>query len=507
MRCLLAKGLITEDVAIGPIVVSLGAYARALYDVWLVLGTADVMYAAFRLSGTDDLGCATACDGDCSIKRAEVGFANTSFTMTTSIPVPAPTPLPVPSPTSSYCALGVATNAGQCCADDACEGTCGGSGCSAREGGGALCCSGTITDAGVCVLSRSDDNRLSCRDETGTTCREFAILLAVKRSDHHVMRWPLHHHPPSNRYCSSPSDVGCLIPPYDPTLLPLPAPTSLPVPAPTSMPMPSPTSVPVPSPTSVPVPSPTSVPVPIPSPAPSALPTRIPEEPSAVPIPAPSAVPVPAPTSVSIPAPTPAPRPPAPTVVPFVDVSLTLGLSGLACADYGSAEESAVNTALAEQIGGGVDAADFDEHVCTDDDGIRRRRDLLSSAISIETAVSIESEAYGAASSGALASSVASSFAAAVSSGGFTASVASAAAEAGLTTLAGVAVTTASAVAAAPAPSFAPTAVWCDRGLTTSNVCCADADQCDGKCGGSGCAARPGGSSLCCFGKIRNTGV
>lgn len=84
MRCLLAEGLVTEDVAIGPIVVSLGAYARTLYDEWLALGTAEVMYAAFRLSGTDDLGCATACDSGCSIKRAEVGFANTSFTMTLS---------------------------------------------------------------------------------------------------------------------------------------------------------------------------------------------------------------------------------------------------------------------------------------------------------------------------------------------------------------------------------------------------------------------------------------
>ena len=288
------------------------------------------------------------------------------------------------------------------------------------------------------------------------------------------------------------------------TAPPSPAPTSVSVPAPTSVPVPSPTSPPAPSPTSVPAPSPTSVPVPAPSPAPTPLPTRIPEEPSAVPVPTPTAVPFPAPTSAPIPAPTPVPGPPVPTVVPFVDVSLTLGLSGLACSQYGSAEESVVNAALAEQIGGGVAAADFDDHVCTDGG---RRRGLLSSAILIATAVSIDSEAYGAASSDALANAVASSVASAVSSGGFTSSVASAAADASLTTLSSVTVIAASAAKAAAAPSAAPTAAWCALGLTTSNVCCADADQCDGRCGGGGCSNRPGGRALCCFGAIRRADV
>jgi hypothetical protein len=47
----------------------------------------------------------------------------------------------------------------------------------------------------------------------------------------------------------------------------------------------------------------------------------------------------------------------------------------------------------------------------------------------------------------------------------------------------------------------------CVRGILNrgGDVCCAS--TCGSKCGGSGCAERPGGAAACCSGGVRSTGI
>ena len=75
-------------------------------------------------------------------------------------------------------------------------------------------------------------------------------------------------------------------------------------------------------------------------------------------------------------------------VVPLT-IALSLAMSGLACAEYGSAEEAVVNQALASHLDG-VDEGGFASHVCSDEASSRRRGRALkgaSDAISIYTEV------------------------------------------------------------------------------------------------------------------------
>ena len=168
-----------------------------------------------------------------------------------------------------------------------------------------------------------------------------------------------------------------------------------------------------------------------------------------------SPAPSPPPVDVALsPAPSPLPTP-APSPLPTADVALTLGMSGITCAEYTTAEEAVVNAALADHIDG-ADADDFSDHVCTSSGA---RRGLLSSGVSIATTASVSTAAYGGAatSSSDIATSIASTVSTAVSSGSFTSSVASYAVAAGLDALSSASVTSASAVEATGAPTPAPT--------------------------------------------------
>ena len=144
-----------------------------------------------------------------------------------------------------------------------------------------------------------------------------------------------------------------------------------PSPAPTLRPSLAPTALP----SYVPTPLPSPAPTPLPSPAPSALPS-----------PAPTPRPSPAPT----PRPSPAPTTPKPTSAAFTNVSISLHMTGLACADYGAVEEAAVNAALLETIPG---ATTFTAHVC-DDESRRRRRLLQSPSITVSTDATVRDAAY-----------------------------------------------------------------------------------------------------------------
>ena len=162
----------------------------------------------------------------------------------------------------------------------------------------------------------------------------------------------------------------------------------------------------------------------------------------------PSLRPSPRPTS-NAPSPRPSPRPTSNAVTPSVaepeepktvEVALTLGMSGLTCAEYSTAEQAVVNLALAEHIEG-TNAESFSEHVCTEDSaGGVTRRALLASTISISTSVTVATDTYGTDSASDIATSIASVIDTAISSGGLTASVVSHAETAGLTTLASASV-------------------------------------------------------------------
>ena len=89
-------------------------------------------------------------------------------------------------------------------------------------------------------------------------------------------------------------------------------------------------------------------------------------------------------------------------------------MSGIACADYGSIEERAVNNALNQKI---VGVKSFSNHTCTAADARRRR--LLSSSIVIETDVTVRDAAHSnATSKDAIVESVQSIISDAVASGG-----------------------------------------------------------------------------------------
>ena len=108
---------------------------------------------------------------------------------------------------------------------------------------------------------------------------------------------------------------------------------------------------------------------------------------------------------------------------------VTLGLSGVSCAEYGTAEAAVVNGALGDHISG---ATAFGEHTCTDASRRfrnRRRAPLSADAVSIYVEVSLDATLYddddfGAAIGAALSS--------AVSSGALASSIVSYAASAGV---------------------------------------------------------------------------
>jgi uncharacterized protein (DUF305 family) len=117
----------------------------------------------------------------------------------------------------------------------------------------------------------------------------------------------------------------------------------------------------------------------------------------------------------------------APSPAPVITkVGLSLAMDGLACTDYGTAEEAVMNTALASHLDG-VDESNFGDHVCTD---VSRRRALKTSSVSIYTEVSVDATAYA---DDDIASAVSATVATAVSSGAFASSVATAASSAGIT--------------------------------------------------------------------------
>jgi hypothetical protein len=109
-----------------------------------------------------------------------------------------------------------------------------------------------------------------------------------------------------------------------------------------------------------------------------------------------------------------------------ITVGLSLEMDGLACADYGTAEEAIMNTALASHLDG-VDESDFGDHECTD---VSRRRALKTSQVSIYTEVSVDVTAYA---DDDISSAVSAMVATAVSSGALASSVATAASSAGIT--------------------------------------------------------------------------
>jgi hypothetical protein len=67
---------------------------------------------------------------------------------------------------------------------------------------------------------------------------------------------------------------------------------------------------------------------------------------------------------------------------------LTIGLTGIDCADYGTAEQTVVNRALSQAISG-VSPGSFSEHVCTNARR-RGRRALQATSVAIATTVSVD---------------------------------------------------------------------------------------------------------------------
>jgi len=144
-----------------------------------------------------------------------------------------------------------------------------------------------------------------------------------------------------------------------------------------------------------------------------------------------------------------------------VSVDLTLGMSGLACAAYTTAEVAVVKVALAATIAG-AGAGGFGAHECSDTAAASRRlhrtgRALLSDdAIEVLLTAAVDSAAYDG-SAGAVVASVSATVSSAVATGGFAASVAAAVDDANLTSLAAVSVDSAVAVGSpTPAPTAAP---------------------------------------------------
>jgi hypothetical protein len=130
----------------------------------------------------------------------------------------------------------------------------------------------------------------------------------------------------------------------------------------------------------------------------------------------------------------------------MVVIGLAIGMDGITCDDYGSAEEAVMNQAMASHIDG-VEADDFGDHVCTD---VSRRRRLLSGSISIYTEMNVDPTEHDDDVMGSITSAVATAH----SSGALASSITQYAEAAGVTiaiTVTGVTVTT-------MPPSSAPTA-------------------------------------------------
>ena len=89
---------------------------------------------------------------------------------------------------------------------------------------------------------------------------------------------------------------------------------------------------------------------------------------------------------------TPSPSPP-PSGIRRETFELTLGLSGMSCHGYGSAEEAVVNSALSRVITGTSSAASFGAHSCSDSERRlyhRARRALQETSATITTSVAVD---------------------------------------------------------------------------------------------------------------------
>ena len=118
--------------------------------------------------------------------------------------------------------------------------------------------------------------------------------------------------------------------------------------------------------------APTLSTLPSPLPTVSPLPTQIP-----TPLPSTSFVPTPAPTP--LPTPVPSPPPSGETRAAFL---LSIGLSGLSCDNYGSAEVAVLNKALTRVVSG-VSTASFGVHTCSGSNDGRRSLQSTDSTITI----------------------------------------------------------------------------------------------------------------------------
>jgi hypothetical protein len=123
-------------------------------------------------------------------------------------------------------------------------------------------------------------------------------------------------------------------------------------------------------------------------------------------------------------------------------------MDGIACADYSTAVEDAMNQALTETLSG-VDESGFGAHVCTD---VLRRRALKTSSVSVFIEVSVDAAEYA---DDDVVSAMSSAVDAAVTTGALESSVISYASTAG-TTLS-VTFMGSSIVAITPTPTLTPT--------------------------------------------------
>lgn len=138
-------------------------------------------------------------------------------------------------------------------------------------------------------------------------------------------------------------------------------------------------------------------------------------------------------------------------------IDLSIGMAGMICDNYGTPEESSVNSGLAAILGLDGDANSyFDDHSCVDNS---RRRSLLSGSITVGTTMTITSSQ----DLESVTSAVSSALSVAASSGALTSAIQAAAADLGVTSMASVDATGVTAAAEAtdaptPVPVPAPTA-------------------------------------------------
>ena len=148
----------------------------------------------------------------------------------------------------------------------------------------------------------------------------------------------------------------------------------------------------------------------------------------------------------AMPAPTPAPTPkptPTPALVPTVHggsmsttVTVAVGLSGIACSEYGEDEESVLVSAMVSTLGSvmSIDSSAFDDTTCSD--SRRRRRGLLQTdSVSIALPFSVSSDDYDddALSPDNIETTVGDTVSSAQSSGALDSTIASEASAAGVT--------------------------------------------------------------------------